>query len=163
MKRSTLILGLALLTMAATTFMVLADAVAGGRGPDPRPGGAWAFDRVRVLKGLNLGRFAFSSFRPPDNVPDITIPNTFTIPSALSFYNLSSAGAVTSDQTTAISDGQVLWQTLLLRNGGSYDITFRDNANVQVKDNTSYVLGSTDYLSFLWNGTDWDQTGGSDN
>lgn len=72
-------------------------------------------------------------------------------------------GAVSLSGTTAITNGTVVGQILIMI--GSDDansVTLNDGANVQLSAATR-TLGLDDTLTLLWNGSDWIETGYADN
>lgn len=67
----------------------------------------------------------------------------------ISFYPINSAGAVTSDATTAIVDG-VDGSTIIVMNTGSNDITIKNAANTALVGATDYVMGQNDTLTLVF-------------
>ena len=70
------------------------------------------------------------------------------------YQPLNSAAAVTTNTTTAIADGDIVGQLLLLVNENASDtITIDDAANTRLSGNA--VLGNDDSLLLIWDGADW--------
>lgn len=69
-------------------------------------------------------------------------PNTF-------FYPINSAGAVSSDATTAIVDG-VDGSVIIIMNTGSNNITIKNAANTALVGATDYVMGQNDTLTVIF-------------
>lgn len=82
----------------------------------------------------------------------------FTISPDRSYLRISSAAPVTSDGTTAISNGSNIGQLLILENSGANNITIQNAANTQLNASSSAVLTPNSTLSLIWNGTDWLET-----
>jgi len=112
-----------------------------------------------------VARFDVYAYRDGDDTNLALIEaNSFSIPAdcRVSFRNVSAYEDLVLDDTTSITDGTVPWQELLLRNGGSYDITVKNVANTDLGSG-DVTLGPTDYLWLLWTGTTWERIGAADN
>lgn len=88
--------------------------------------------------------------------------NSFSLSVDAAFHNVTATTAVMSSTATAITDGTYTWQRVLLRNGGSYNITVSDSANTDL-GGANVTLGPADYLDLLWTGTDWERVSNTDN
>lgn len=89
-----------------------------------------------------------------DGSTSAVVTNGFTL-TALSqtpnkfFYPLNSAGAVSSDATTAIVDG-VDGSTIVVMNTGSNSITIKNAANTALVGAVDYVMGQNDTLTLIF-------------
>lgn len=81
-----------------------------------------------------------------------TVAAGFTLTADGLILTLDSAGAVTSDVTTAIKDGQY-GDWLIIINIGVNNITIKDNANTKLGGDK--VLTASGTLMVVWNGSDW--------
>lgn len=97
------------------------------------------------------GWFAF------DN-PDLAITEyntgSMTLPAQLPLYTVSASEAMSTSASTAVSDGTWTAQQVTFYNRGSYNLTIKNSANTDLGTG-DVVLGPTDILTLLWNGSDW--------
>jgi hypothetical protein len=77
-----------------------------------------------------------------------------TITPSKSFLLLTPGGAVTLSNTTAISDGSVVGQLLVLKCSQN-SVTVPNNANTKLGGGADRTLGANDVLTLIWDGTDW--------
>ena len=76
---------------------------------------------------------------------------------------LTSEGAVTSDNITAIVAGTSVGQTLMLTNIGTGAITIKNGALTENPNAIDYVLSPKGVISYVWTGTNWRATSASAN
>jgi hypothetical protein len=81
----------------------------------------------------------------------------FTLTATASYQPItnSTGGSITSDTTTAIANGVVAGQVLILCNLDAQDIVIDDGANTDLGGNVTLTGGAKDTLTLIWDGTDW--------
>ena len=85
-----------------------------------------------------------------------------TIVATGTYQPISSAGAVTTSATTAIADGVVNGQILILVNENASDtIIVKNGANTHLTGDIT--LGNDDTLTLMWDGADWLEIATSNN
>lgn len=67
----------------------------------------------------------------------------------------STAGSIDTSDATAIADGAVAGQILVLINEDAQDIVIKDGANTQLGGDITLTGGADDALFLIWDGTDW--------
>jgi parallel beta-helix repeat protein len=80
-----------------------------------------------------------------------------------SWIKLTSAGEVTSDAVTAITDGSYTGQILCIVNAGAQNIIFKNAANTILNGAGDITLGVNDTMIVIWGGADWVQMGATGN
>jgi len=96
-------------------------------------------------------------------VIDLGAGGTITPTASYQPITNSTEGSITTDTTTAIADGVVAGQILILCNEDAQDIVIDDGANTLLGGNVTLTGGAMDTLTLLWNGADWIGISMSDN
>jgi len=92
----------------------------------------------------------------------VVVTSDSTITPTASYQPISSASAVTTSATTAIADGVLNGQILILVNENASDvITIKDSANTHLSGDIA--LGNDDTLMLMWDGADWLELATSNN
>lgn len=89
---------------------------------------------------------------------------SFTIPSTNSYVQLTSSTIVTSNGTTAISNGSFAGQVMTIENfSGGNNITIVNGANTSLPGAANYTLQPNGTMQLIWNGTLWRTIAASSN
>ena len=122
---------------------------------------------IRFSNGTTLGEtvdtvLTFSEFLAAAEQTAVALGDGETITPTGTYQPLTSSGAVTTSATTAIADGTVNGQLLILVNENASDtIIVKDSANTHLTGDVT--LGNDDTLMLLWDGADWLAIGGENN
>ena len=74
-----------------------------------------------------------------------------------------SGGSITTSASTAIADGVVAGQMLILINEDAQDIVIKDGANTALGGDITLTGGALDSLMMIWDGADWTAVAMHDN
>lgn len=90
--------------------------------------------------------------------------DTSSSPRAYVAFVPNSASSITLSNTTAIANGKVAGDMLILEGtSDTYTFTIPHNANTVLSAGAAKTLGKDDTLSLIWNGIDWIEIGYCDN
>jgi len=88
-------------------------------------------------------------------VIDLGADGTITPSASYQPITNSTDGSINTSATTAIADGVVAGQILILINEDAQDIVIKDAANTQLGGDITLTGGADDSLMLIWDGTDW--------
>lgn len=93
-----------------------------------------------------------------------TLIEGFTLTPTGTFQEITAASAITSSATTAVTDGGVDGELLVIWNSGSYDIIIQDGANTKFSGDLT-LASNDDVMLLIWDATDsnWLAIANSDN
>lgn len=93
----------------------------------------------------------------------LAITDGTTITPTGSYHVLTSTAPYTTSTSTAIADGSETGDLLILRNGNAADNIEIDGTGANVECKANVILGASDTLTLIWNGSDWNCVSSYDN
>lgn len=106
----------------------------------------------------------FSEFLAAEEQTPLALGADHPITPTGTYMPLTSAAAISTHATTAIVDGTVNGQLLIITNENGTDaITIIDNANTKLGGNKVLTGGEGDAIFLMWDGADWICIGYNDN
>ena len=124
---------------------------------------------ITLENGTTLGEAVdtvldFSEFLAATEQTAVVVGTQFSITPTGTYQPLTSAAAVSTSLTTAILDGTVNGQLLILVNENASDaITIVDEANTKMGGDKVLTGGQGDAIFLMWDGADWLCIGYNDN